>query len=118
MCLLYSQVNAVDPVKTIKRLAGWVEVAQQYVQAMNIVLQTEVSGRNSAFEKMLTSLRPPKTVLEHMNMSDYLDGSLVVWENKQNVFSHTKDDPQSLTCFCCDTSHRFLRVDRMLIHFV
>ena len=119
MCLLYSQANAaVDPVKMAKKLAGWVLVAQQYTQAMNKVLSTHVSKRKSAFEQMLTSLTPAKAVLEHMDMSDYLDGTLVVWRNKQNVFGVSKTDPQSLTCSCCGTSHRFSRLDRVLFHLM
>ena len=107
-----------DPVKMAKKLAGWAIIAQQYAQAMNKVLATDVLGRNSAFERMLTNLKPPKVVLEKMNMGDYLDGTLVVWRNKQNIFSLSKDDPQSMTCFCCGTSHRFSRLDRVLTHLM
>ena len=124
MCLLCSQANAhtgagnVDPIKLAKRLAGWVVTAQKYAQAMNMVLTTAVHERSFAFEKMMTSLKPPKTVAGHMNLSDYLDGTLVVWRKKENIFSPTKDEQHCLTCVCCGTSHRFSRIDRVLMHLM
>ena len=107
-----------DPIKLAKRLAGWVINTQKYAQAMNTVLQTGVGERNAAFHKMMKCLNPAKTVADHMNVSDYLDGTLVVWRKKQNIFSPAKNDPEALTCDCCRTSHRFSRLDRVLIHLM
>ena len=115
---VHAQTTDVDPVKTGRRVAGWVQIAQTYVEAMNKVLKTNVSERCSAFSAMLESLRPSKVVLDHVKMSDYLDGTLVVWRGTQNVFSPNKKDPQSLMCTCCGTSHKFARIDRVLIHLM
>ena len=98
-----------DPVKLRKRIGGWVTVVQEFVMAMNKVLRSPVSKRCAAFDDMMTSLNPSKEVVKIMRKSDYLDGTLVVWRRKHNIFSPTEGKPVRLTCACCDTSHSFAR---------
>lgn len=118
LCLQTRKSKQLDPVKLSKKAAGWASVAQAYVGAMNKTLKTPVSKRGSAFDEMMTRLNPPKAVVDIMRKSDYIDGTLVVWRRKQEVFSPTEGKPGHLTCACCGTSHSFGRLDRVLIHLM
>lgn len=113
-----AETAVLDPLKVVKRVSGWVKAAQLYVVEMNKVLRSPVNKRSSAFEKMISILAPPKTVLEIMKLSDYLDGTYQIWARKDDVFMRTEKKLGHLTCTCCDTTHHFGRLDRTLMHIM
>lgn len=83
---------------------------------MNKVLQTDVSERNKAFEIMMSELKPSKDVAKNMDWSFFLQGRLVVWNNKKPVYRHTEGKAGFLTCDVCGTDHRFVKQMRALRH--
>ena len=91
---------------------------QQYANVMDKVLTTAIDSRSAKFREMLKTINPPKTVAEVIKLSDYLDGTLVPWRRKQNIFTLTKDKADCLTCTCCGTVNRFGRLDRVLLHLM
>ena len=112
------KVGGEDPVKGELRCAKWSVRAGHFVNTINKVLRTPISKRKAVWKQMMIDTELPLSVKEKLQIERFLDGRLVVWQQKQKIMTPTKAKPGFLTCAACESDHKFRTGGRMLLHLV
>ena len=97
-----SKKQEVDPLKTARKHSRWIVVTQFYVRAINKVLRCVPAKRTAAVTELLDTLKPPKFCLPSLAVEKFLDGSLQIWDSKENVLKPSADKTGGLYCSVCE----------------